>query len=113
MLFGAPVSPAINSNPGMHFKFGSSNIPHVSKRHRGGEDAWLANDDLLVVADGVGGWARHGIDSGEYSRQLVQNIFEESNKGEPLHEALMQAVNLSDKLGSSTAVIARIQDCTL
>lgn len=97
----------------MYFKFGSSNIPHVSKRHRGGEDAWLANDDLLVVADGVGGWARHGIDSGEYSKQLVHNIFEESKNGEPLHSALMQAVSLSDKLGSSTAVIARIEGCTL
>jgi len=29
---------------------------------------------LLAVADGVGGWERHGIDSGLFSKQLVLNI---------------------------------------
>ena len=35
-------------------------IPADDKRHRGGEDAAATADDILVVADGVGGWARQG-----------------------------------------------------
>jgi protein phosphatase PTC7 len=40
-----------------YFRYAAANIPHPSKRDKGGEDAWLAQEDLLVVADGVGGWA--------------------------------------------------------
>lgn len=58
---------AQNTND-MYFRFGSSNIPHFQKRYKGGEDAWLAQEDLLVVADGVGGWEEHGIDSGRFSK---------------------------------------------
>ena len=56
------------------FTYAASNIPHDSKKHKGGEDAFLASNNILVVADGVGGWARHGIDSGLFSKQLVTNI---------------------------------------
>ena len=58
----------------MYFKYGSSNIPHFDKRDRGGEDAWLAKQDILAVADGVGSWANKGIDPGLFSKQLVSNI---------------------------------------
>ncbi|KAK6791318.1 hypothetical protein RDI58_010399 [Solanum bulbocastanum] len=30
-------------------------------------------EEIIGVADGVGGWAKKDIDSGEYSRQLVRN----------------------------------------
>ena len=49
-------------------------IPHDDKKHRMGEDAALASNNLLVVADGVGGWVRSGIDPGFYSRHLVEGI---------------------------------------
>lgn len=29
---------------------------------------------MLCVADGVGGWAEHGVDPGLYSKELVKNI---------------------------------------
>lgn len=32
-------------------------IPHPEKVHKGGEDALFADKKILVVADGVGGWA--------------------------------------------------------
>ena len=32
-------------------------IPHPSKIEKGGEDAQYSSEKLLVVADGVGGWA--------------------------------------------------------
>jgi protein phosphatase PTC7 len=49
-------------------------IPHPKKADRGGEDAFeIAKDASLVcVADGVGGWARKGVDPGLYSRHLCQ-----------------------------------------
>ena len=58
------------------FRYYVKNIPHNTKREKGGEDAWVASSNLLVVADGVGGWARHGIDAGLFSKQLVHNIKE-------------------------------------
>ena len=51
-----------------YFRYSASNTPHASKRQKGGEDAWVAAANLLVVADGVGGWANRGIDSGLFSK---------------------------------------------
>ena len=54
------VKALINKNqikPQKIFNFGSSNIPHFQKRLKGGEDAWCAQNDLIIVADGVGGWS--------------------------------------------------------
>ncbi len=49
-------------------------IPHPEKVHKGGEDAYYVNEKLLAVADGVGGWAAHGIDPGLYSKELCRHI---------------------------------------
>ena len=38
---------------------------------RGGEDALYADKDLLIVSDGVGGWADRGINPGNWARALV------------------------------------------
>jgi hypothetical protein len=58
----------------LQFNYGVRNIPHPDKAFRGGEDAWVAQSDLLIVADGVGGWEDIGVDSGLYSKQLVKDI---------------------------------------
>ena len=42
--------------------------PHPDKVGKGGEDALLASHDLMVVADGVGGWVKYGIDPGLYAK---------------------------------------------
>lgn len=57
-----------------YFRHGASNIPHPNKAHKGGEDAWVASHNFLTVADGVGGWEKHGIDSGTYSKSLVKML---------------------------------------
>jgi serine/threonine protein phosphatase PrpC len=64
--------------PKMFYKFEHScrNIPHPEKQWKGGEDAYFAHDNILVVADGVGGWAEFGIDASLYSKKLVQLIYE-------------------------------------
>ena len=45
-------------------------LPHMQKRHKGGEDAAVLTDRMLAVADGVGGWAESNIDPANYSRRL-------------------------------------------
>ncbi len=43
---------------------------------KGGEDALFVSKNILLVADGVGGWSRMGIDSGVYARRLVAAVKE-------------------------------------
>mgnify|MGYP001808067746 CR=1 FL=1 len=47
-------------------------IPHPDKVAKGGEDAYYANENLLAVADGVGGWNNHGVDPSKYSKTLCE-----------------------------------------
>lgn len=56
------------------FVHGTVIIPHDDKKHRGGEDAAATSDDVLVVADGVGGWANKGVNPGLYSRLLAETV---------------------------------------
>ena len=49
-------------------------IPHPEKQHKGGEDALYADQNVLSVADGVGGWAESGIDPALYSKLLCENV---------------------------------------
>jgi len=54
-----------------YFRYGVTNIPHDDKKDKGGEDAYIASNNFMMIADGVGGWSRQGIDSGLYSKSLV------------------------------------------
>ena len=51
-------------------------IPKFNKIEKGGEDAFVAKEKLIVVADGVGGWVSSGIDPGLFSKKLCKNIEE-------------------------------------
>lgn len=50
-----------------------------------GDDAHFicAEKKTVGVADGVGGWSKHGIDAGEYARQLMSNAEYAVVNGEP------------------------------
>mmetsp|Transcript_20680 Transcript_20680/g.20421 ORF Transcript_20680/g.20421 Transcript_20680/m.20421 type:complete len:135 (+) Transcript_20680:2-406(+) len=92
-------------------------IPHMEKRHKGGEDAYCTSDTMVAVADGVGGWADSGVDPALYSRRLCLNIkdryLKDRDKGiDAIHstlnnpkELLTRAVEETRERGSSTAVI--------
>jgi hypothetical protein len=88
---GAPYEPTLNPDQISGIRFGgcpaprglkeegrfslSSSwccIPHPAKAHRGGEDAVFATPWVVGCADGVGGWAARGIDSGLYARGLME-----------------------------------------
>lgn len=53
-------------------------IPHIEKRDKGGEDAYLVTDDyaVIAVADGVGGWNKKGVDPALFSNELVRRFKE-------------------------------------
>ena len=48
--------------------------PHPAKAAKGGEDAASLSDNVIAVADGVGGWAESGVDPADYSRSLCKHI---------------------------------------
>src|SRR5688572_30009105 len=60
--------------PYNHFYYAAHMIPHPDKVAKGGEDAFYADETVLSVADGVGGWANHGIDPSFYSKTLCSGI---------------------------------------
>ena len=39
------------------FNSGLFMLPHPAKREKGGEDAASVTDNLIALADGVGGWS--------------------------------------------------------
>ena len=87
-------------------------IPHDSKKEKGGEDGWCATDRLIAVADGVGGWAEQGVDPGLFSKQLckdIRGLFEQDSKVS-LKDILVKAVEMNKNVGSSTAVLASLED---
>ena len=74
--------PSIADNFGLYFEHKTVIIPGDDKKHRGGEDSADANETLLVVADGVGGWAMSGVNPGLFSKKLTHDailFYEESD----------------------------------
>jgi len=63
-----PTPEPKSATPTMRFVGGVACLPHDDKVHKGGEDAWTASERLIAVADGVGGWAKHGVDPGIFSK---------------------------------------------
>lgn len=74
------------------FLHGSFMIPHPEKAYKGGEDAMYASENVLVVADGVGGWADQGVDPGLYSKKLCKII------GQKVEKSLKEYVDNPQKL---------------
>ena len=56
------------------FNLGFHVNPHMQKRDKGGEDAMAVTNNMIAVADGVGGWAESGVDPAIFSRRLCANI---------------------------------------
>nr|CCA25952.1 hypothetical protein SELMODRAFT_79882 [Albugo laibachii Nc14] len=90
-------------------------IPHPQKQATGGEDAHFLSDIMVGVADGVGGWARKGIDAGEYSRSLMKmvqktivSIPKEVEKLPSPLQLLSFAHKKVQSMGSSTACIVQL-----
>lgn len=95
---------------------GSCYLPHPDKEETGGEDAHFicVDEQAIGVADGVGGWADRGINSGLYSRALMSNsvtAVQEEPKGsiDPTR-VLEKAHSITKAEGSSTACIIALNE---
>lgn len=95
---------------------GSSYLPHPDKEATGGEDAHFicVEEQVIGVADGVGGWADVGINAGLYSRSLMSNSIR-AIKLEPKEaidpaRVLTKAHSATKAQGSSTACIIALRD---
>lgn len=94
-------------------KAGSYYIPHMRKLK--GEDAHFIceHEQVVGVADGVGGWAKLGIDAGEYARELMSRA-EQAVRASPEgcvdpFQVLATAHALTNALGASTACIMALK----
>lgn len=95
---------------------GSCYLPHPDKEETGGEDAHFicSEEQAIGVADGVGGWAYHGVNAGYYSRELMSNsvdAIQQEPKGsiDPAR-VLEKAHSITKARGSSTACIIALTD---
>jgi len=102
------------------FRASYANIPHYKKKDRGGEDAWICNDQLIAVADGVGGWNKKGVDPGIFARELCNHVTNKFNslrtaghKGRyeiDLWKLLVNSVQDTKARGTSTFVMAVLDE---
>lgn len=89
--------------------------PHALKAETGGEDAFFADNDLMVfgIADGVGGWATSGIDPAEYSRELIAKCESFAQGNRNARQILEKAFYDTDVPGSCTIILAKYVDSKL
>lgn len=112
----SPVAPVkLDLDQINHFRFGSKIVPHPDKAEKGGEDALYVQAQMMAVADGVGGWAKHGVDPGLYSKELCSNIrklneYNRSTYKEDPKSLLVTAARNTRNQGSSTLVILSVDE---
>ncbi|THU65749.1 hypothetical protein C4D60_Mb05t06920 [Musa balbisiana] len=104
---------AVEKRRPLKMKAGSYYIPHTRKLK--GEDAHFIceHEQVVGVADGVGGWAKLGIDAGEYARELMSRA-EQAVRASPEgcvdpFQVLATAHALTNALGASTACIMALK----
>lgn len=73
-MLSAPLAEAYRS--GSFFQSKTVIIPHDDKLYRGGEDSADGNYTTLTISDGVGGWAKSGINPGLFSAEFTRSVLE-------------------------------------
>jgi protein phosphatase PTC7 len=107
----SPPNPQSHFKIGFKFDYSHRMIPHPDKAWKGGEDACFAHDNILVVADGVGGWASRGVDPSAFSKKLVeliyQNFFGTGQARYIQDPALLirDSVAMNNELGTATVCV--------
>ena len=81
------------------------------KRHKLGEDSFVALPTFICVCDGVGGWIRKLVETGNFSREFAVNIqtLYVTKQYKNLKDLLDQASKLTKSKGSSTCVMAELK----
>lgn len=83
-------------------------IPHPDKFRTLGEDATFLSSKAIGVFDGVGSWARQGVSSGKYARQMARLTEKNLNRGMNPSRALHAASRENNLQGSCTACVFHI-----
>lgn len=99
-------------NPNLKMVFASAYLPKYDPNHPLGEDASFISSatQSAGVADGVGGCAAYGIDSGIYARELMRNSAEAFSAGADDPKAALSAgFSESRSEGSSTACLVTLR----
>eukprot|EP00188_Purpureofilum_apyrenoidigerum_P002247 Plantae.Rhodophyta-Purpureofilum_apyrenoidigerum.ctg23761.p1 GENE.Plantae.Rhodophyta-Purpureofilum_apyrenoidigerum.ctg23761~~Plantae.Rhodophyta-Purpureofilum_apyrenoidigerum.ctg23761.p1 ORF type:complete len:299 (+),score=53.20 Plantae.Rhodophyta-Purpureofilum_apyrenoidigerum.ctg23761:140-1036(+) len=99
---------SVSSTRRWYLESGVALFPHPQKVKTGGEDAFFVDETTAGVFDGVGGWARKGVDPGLYARKLAELTKVKLSKETVLVDALDQAHRDNHLKGSCTACILRI-----
>jgi len=91
----------------------ASEKPNPTKENSLGEDSYYiaTTNRSIGVADGVGGWSEHGIDSGAFSRELMagcKHAAQQEGSNVPV-EILRQGFSNVQSQGSSTACVVCIE----
>jgi serine/threonine protein phosphatase PrpC len=120
-FFPSPTSeilPIVKENtsgvvPSFKFVYGAKCIPRSGTQ---GEDAFFTHSRALGVSDGVSGWYQYGIDSAEFSNQLMKEskgdieIQLEREESIDVVSALSKAYKKSTAIGSATATIVALNE---
>ena len=72
----------------------------------------MVRDDFICALDGVGGWIEILIDSGLMTKELIKHIASNYDSGsfENLHDLLDKSVRMTKAKGSTTCVMAKLED---
>ncbi|KAH8955635.1 hypothetical protein BDL97_08G151000 [Sphagnum fallax] len=95
---------------------GACCLPHPKKVKTGGDDAYFicSSEQVVGVADGVGGWADMGVDAGEYARELMTQsmiaVCQEPQGFIDPARVMARAHSKTKCRGSSTACILALSD---
>ena len=108
LLFCAPLSSfRLRFNHSVYWK------PQPDKANKIGEDAYFSDPHLIVVADGVGGWIRVGIDSSKYSWalcKLMASIFkkDQGSYSKNPKQLVVEAARKNRERASATVLVGAI-----
>ncbi|KAH0632320.1 hypothetical protein KY284_035106 [Solanum tuberosum] len=104
-----------NELPCLKIVAGSLYLPKDNPKKPLGEDAHFIDElfQTIGVADGVGGWAKQGIDAGIYTRELMKNshiaTYDEAMKGHVNPKRVLEeAYKNTNSKGLSTACIVTL-----
>ena len=94
------------------FRAATHCLPAPGKINKSGEDAYFVSDQVLAIADGVGGWASYNVDSSKYSWALMHRIEAQVKQGQtavPQDILRASAAGISE-IGSSTCCLVALDD---